>query len=370
MIQNRYLIILSFLYLILVLAVSNFFPFERGITYDDDYQRCLQTVTKRFELSEEEYFDLRTSPYFSVCYNSAYGDEIEYIAMAANLTSFEPYSLRPLFPKIIGYLVSSFVAYEDNKVDFFAGLYVANLLVNIFLLCVGSYVTFLTLINLTSNVFLKTVLPLIFVVNVGVIQTVNFFMLDVASYCFAAFAMYLTSKRNFLGLALAIGLGVLVKEVLIIYTICFIFLFYEKRSFLLKHLPLSILPILTFIILRLLSNVDPLSMQHGWNISEGEISLHYLTAHLKWGGIPFLIKVFSALGFPILILLSYYKNFKDYKFYIFLCLTMILLIIFANLLLASRVPRVVFIVYPFIAFIIATISNNKNQRSFNSSPSK
>jgi len=363
---NKSKILFSFLYVIFVISLSNFFYLERGITNGEERNLCLTELKNSFSLDEQEFNYLSTKSRLSnICQSNAGFDSIEYIKIAAGIKSFEPFSLRPIIPKLVGSIVSQFVEFNENKIRFIELAQLVSLVMNIFFLIFGTLFLYAAIRKITDDIFLHVILPLIFIINIGTFQTVSFFLLDVPSYFFASVIIYFTACRKPFYLAATIALGVLVKEVLIIYCLCFLFLFVSDKSIkFVKLTAYSLIPLLSFVMIRFLSETDLLSMQYGWNISEGEIKLDYLQNHLNWYGIPFLIKVFSALGFPILILLSYYKNFKNYKFYIFLCLIMILSIIFANLLLGARVPRVIFVIFPFIAFVIAIISN-KNKSSSN-----
>jgi hypothetical protein len=357
--KNKILYALTCIYFVAVIVISNFFLLERGISNINGFNDCFQTVIERFELTQSEAQNLRTKPYFTTCHNSAYGDEIEYIAIAAGLNAYEPYSLRPLIPKIIGSLVSLSVTYEKDKTSFFRNIFIVNQFLTVLFLLIGLIAIYYAVSRLTNISYLKLVLPSIFLINIGVYQTASFLMLDIASYSVAAICIYFTSNKNYFGLSLSIILGILIKEVLIIYSLCFILLFYQHRRFSLHQVLLSIFPIIFFVGFRIFSDVDPLSMQYGWDISKGEIKLHYMNGHLSYYAIPFLIKLFSVLGFPLIIFLSYHKNFKQNKFYICMFILMLASIILANLLLASRVPRVVFVVYPFLAFIIAKVASDE-----------
>ncbi|RXJ95815.1 hypothetical protein CRU94_04170 [Arcobacter sp. AHV-9/2010] len=333
------------------ISFSNFFVFERGIA-EVDLVNYSKPLVDMHELSNEG----KIKNFYVENFNSAYGDGTEYMKMALGEESFPPYSLRPFYPKFIGSIaeiIASILDKENTKATQLNLLQPVMSIFNSLFLAISTIFMFLAIKKYLDDELLSALLALGLIVNVGTIQTSQFFMLDVISYCVGAIAIYFFAYQRYLYLSITIGVGILVKEVIVIYSLLLLYPFILDKRKWIDALKLLIIPISIFVGLRLLMNVDPLSMQYGWNISKGEYKLNYLINHL--GGIKqaivFGIKVFFAFG--ILWFFAFSSLIYKEKKLIIILFLMLVAIIFANALLASRVPRVIFVMFPAIVILSA-----------------
>lgn len=335
----------------IIISFSNFFVFERGIANVNtvNYTEPLLNSKELSEIGKGEQFYIE---YF----NSAYGDGTEYMKMAIGKDSYPPYSLRPFYPKFIGSIagiLANAIDKENTKATQLNLLQPVMSVFNSLFLAIATIFLFLAIKKYLNDDLLSALLALGLIINVGTIQTSQFFMLDVVSYCVGAIAIYFFVYQRYLYLSITIGLGILVKEVIVIYSLLLLYpLILDKRKWI-NLFKLLIIPVGVFIGLRLLMNVDPLSMQYGWNVSKGEFKLNYLIGHL--GGIKqaiyFCIKIFFAFG--LLWFLAFNSFFSKKKKLILTLFFMIGAIIFATALLSSRVPRTLIVMFPVIAILSA-----------------
>lgn len=346
-----YIIIGILLNFSLYVSFSNFLIFERSINTqkENNYTKALLELKALSQTGKAKGF-------FVEEFNGAYGDSTQYMRMALGEESYPPYSLRPFFPKLVGYtalFVANIIDKENTKATQLNLLQPIMSFYNSIFLAITTIFLFLAIRKYLDDELISGLLSLGLIVNVGTIQTSQFFMLDVASYAIGAMAIYFFAQKKYWLLSITIGLGILVKEVIVIYSLLLVYPAFKDKKQLMYSVKLLSIPLAFFIGLRLFMNVDPLSMQYGWNISKGEIKLNYLINHL--GGIKqalaFSIKIFFTFG--ILWFFAFASFLSKEKKLIMILFLMILGIILANALLASRVPRVIFVMYPVFAIISA-----------------
>ena len=184
-------------------------------------------------------------------------------------------------------------------------------------------------------------------------------MLDSVSYSIGAIAIYFFTVKKYWHLSIAVAVGILFKEILIIYSILLVYPFLLNKNQFISCFKLLLIPFLVFTGIRLLMEVDPLSMNYDWDISKGEIKLKYINMHIGSlkNFLGFVIKLFITFG--VLWFLAFTSLIdKEKKLLLLLLFIVIFSVILANIILASRVPRVVFIVYPLIA-VLSAIGINK-----------
>lgn len=337
--------------------LSMSFPFEPGLSgFGSSYEECPA-------LALENGFSQ------SICLhrefsNTAWGDSFEYFSMAVGEDSHAPYSLRPLIPIILA-KVSSLTLSEtqitdkDRLFEHISNVMVyLNLLTGILLAVIPILVFKKLYLKASSNV---TLVVLTGVINFGVVQTAPFLMVDLASYLVFMCAAYFFFSRKIALLSLTACIGVLVKEISIILFIPLIALLLESNRKNILTLFYILLPFFVFVILRVMMNEDPMSMQYGWKISQGEISLHYLMFNL--GGfsnfIVFIIKVVSGLGGILVLAIYFHIKYSERNVFFTTTIMMVVAVIIANILLASEVPRVVGVVMPFLLFYTLYVLNHK-----------
>ena len=200
--------------------------------------------------------------------------------------SYPPYSLRPLYPKFLGFLAyqaALLIDHDNPKATQLNLLTPVMSIFNFLLLAISTVLLFLVLKKILEDELLCGLLALGLIVNPGTIQTAPFFMLDIVSYCCAAFAIYFFAFRKYFWLCLTIVIGLFLKEVLIIYSVLFIYPILLDRSQWFKYAKLFAVPLLFFVGFRVLMKTDPLSMQYEWDISKGDVRLDYLIGHIGDG---------------------------------------------------------------------------------------
>lgn len=176
-------------------------------------------------------------------------------------------------------------------------------------------------------------------------------MPDIASYAVAAGAALCFATARWGLMALVVALGVLVKDVLIVYSVLLLYPVLTGAGW--RRVLWAVLPLAVFVALRAGSGVDPLSVQYGWDVSRGDIRLDYLWNHLKTPHL-FLAKVAFALAAPIALAIWLAPPWREVlPWLVFAVLAGVLV---ADLLLASRVSRIVFVAYPALALLIAARS--------------
>ena len=353
--KRFYILLMILLNFSIFISYSLFFPLEKGII---SYVPGTDTnVDEAIAISEKGKFNF----FFNADKNSAYGDGVEYIKIALGEKSIPPCSLRPLLPRFIGFIagqLAQIVDKDNTKATQMNLLQPVMSFMNSVFLAIATLFLFLAIKKYLDDELLSGILAMGLILNTGTIQTSQFFMVDVVSCCIGAIIVYFFSQKKYFYVSIMIGLGVLVKEVILIYTILLIYPIINDKKQILKNIPLTFIPIIVFISIRLLMNVDPLSMQYGWNISKGEVKLSYLIQHVGTikSTIGFGLRVFFTFGVLWFFAFKAWA-YKDKKLIIILFL-MILAIIFANLLLASRVTRVISVMFPVIAILSAIgISN-------------
>lgn len=331
-----------FVQMAFTIVMGGFFPLEPAII--DPHSGPIELFRSTFGFMPEI-----TSEHFIEHFNSAYGDSYQYLLMATGEQSIPPYALRPFYPSIIGKTVSIFVDSQNDIMTFFKFIYLLNSTLNIAILVAGAFFLYHAVEKVCEDQFLSLAIASLFVCNIGTIQTAPFFMLDILSYSISALSVWLFINKRFWPLIICLSIGVLIKEVIVIFTLLPISMVLTEKKF--RMLALTFLPIFVFVFIRLFNGEDPLSMQYGWNISKGDISFHYAVSHLT-NPLIFIIKIMSALGSVII---GWYLVRQHIAFDLkVISILIFIAIITANILLASRVPRVIFIIYPILALAMAS----------------
>ncbi len=357
--RKRGLIIFALLFnLAIYISMSMFFIGEKGVNYlskEEMYSLNNNVSKKVFDLYISE--EGKGKGFFVENYNSAWGDGSHYMAMALGYDSIPPYSLRPFMPKLVGGIADFILLFK--KVDNYEATKLNILqpimsILNSILLAFATFLMFFIIKKFINDDLIAGIISMFMLINIGNIQTAQFFMLDSASYVVSALIMYFFVNKKYLYTSISIAVGLLVKEVMIIYGLLLLYPLISKDEKVLRVFLYGIIPLTVFVGIRIFMNLDPLSMQYGWNISKGEIKLGYFTSHL--GSLKaiifFAFKIFFTFGILWFFALLSIKIFDKKLLITFLLI--IIAIIFANALLASRVLRVIFVVFPIIA-ILATV---------------
>ncbi|MCF8034402.1 MAG: hypothetical protein K9K66_18395 [Desulfarculaceae bacterium] len=352
-----FLLLALLLNLAIYVSFANFFPLERGIARHGKIAAALSGESGK---DVQRLADKSKTGKFSFLYvepfNNAHGDGTQYMLQALGHQSYPPFSLRPLLPRAIGLLVNAVSWFIDGghnigtKINLFQPV---MSLLNSLVLALSVWLLFLAARKFLADELLCLAIALFVMINVGAVQTAQFFMLDVFSYGIGALIIWLFVGRRYLLMVAAICLGVLGKEILIAYLGLLLLPVLTGRKGRLNYLLLGLAPVAVFVGLRVFAGEDPLSMQYGWKVSQGGLSLKYLAMHFgSLGGfLKFAIKLLFALGLPLILALFAWKD-SDKALVATLSLV-VALVVAADVILASRVCRIVFAAYPALAILAA-----------------
>lgn len=272
--------------------------------------------------------------------SSFYGDSLNYMSMAMGYSSYEPYSLRPLYPKLIALISEArlFLGEEDKFRVYSSSFYLMNMLfffmsVILGVRLIGEYV---------QNSAVAVVLAVFSFLQLGYLKTLYAPMVDQPAVFMAILVVYLFVRGNLIWLAIASFLAVLTKDALIIFGILPGLALVFKRDFSMIGPCIAFLS--TFILLRVFSGVDPLSMQYGWEISKGDIRFDYIIHH--FGSVRGVFNWLTGLWFsfgPSLVLCFVLLVAKEVssrdRFILWGLFLVSLFFIFAQVLLAGQVAR-------------------------------
>lgn len=274
--------------------------------------------------------------------NFAREDARQYALMAWGQESYAPYSLRPLVPFLIS-VTSHLVSDSDDPAGFLNNLYISVYFWNFLFVAGAGLFTFLAVTRISRDALLGVGFGAVAIANVGNIQTASFLMTDPASYFFASLILYLVVSNRPLLAGISLGVGVLAKEIVIIFTLLLLISFFRGQRW--KSILAALVSGLSFVAVRLLNREDPLSVQYGWDVSRGDIRLDYLLLHAD-DPQRFLFRSLIALAGPLLVAILHIGRTP-------LGISVLMwsgtgLVVLSNLLLASGVTRVLQIALTFL----------------------
>lgn len=344
--------VMSFSYSI---TVSTNYTFEPGFFKQAD-ENCYE-YNKKIPLSDK-MCDHREF------LNYAAGDSIHYfmIAMGKDDLSHTPYTYRMLVPKSIGFISKVSLASDINKIDYNDLLFkrisqVVRLLnfISCFLLLFIPFYHFKDYFykKNTSSIFYT--IALMNLVNIGVLMTVPFFMLDIPTYVLFTLAASLFFRKKTLSLFILICVGIFLKQIVMVLLIPLWYLIIKNNKIsLILRLFLGFFPIFFFLTTRyLISGEFADQGQLEYDVIKNPLDFHYLKVHLfiEQGGIfNFLARVFSSIGFISIITIYLYGVLKENTEIFIVVILTSLAIVILNLLLASGVLRVAQVATPFLVF--------------------
>jgi hypothetical protein len=333
--------LLAVLFIQLAMAVSwgSLFPIEPAFT--TEARLAPAGIAERLGVSVETI----RHRLFVEEVNSGVADSTAYMIMAAGGEARPPYAFRPVVPALAGAVAGLAADPVADRDGFMLALFPAISTLNILFLLGTALLLRRIVLKAGGDEAVALAAAALAVANVGTIQTAPFMMVDVATYFCAALAVSLFQARQALALGLALAASVAVKEIMIVFAALLCAMALERRA--LGPLLLTVLPAAVFVGLRLAHGTDPLSVQYDWRISEGEIRLDLLRAHLSHLDFP--ISVALAIGGPLAAALLLAPRAPRAE--AAAGLAIVAAVIMANLLLASRVPRIVFVLYPVLVLM-------------------
>ena len=296
--------------------------------------------------------------------SSYYGDSINYFKMSMGDTSYEPYSLRILYPNLVGSIASNIISsfgLDEKKFSIYSLTFI---MLNYICFFFSVIISFKILRTFNIDELPAFTLSLIPFFQLGYLKMLQSPMVDAPAVLLALTFLFLLRNKNYFVATIISVIMILTKDSLIIFGIVPFILLLIERNYKL-FLPIVAMPCV-FVGLRLFSDVDPLSMQYGWEISKGDIRLKYLVSHLGSikGIINWLIGLWYSFG-PFLFLLILAKDSpkRESKIIAFILALTALLFIFAQVMLASRVARTLTpISIPVILFTIVIIYDWYNRK--------
>jgi hypothetical protein len=272
--------------------------------------------------------------------SSYYGDSLNYMSMAMGYGSYEPYSLRPLYPLLIRAISEGRIFLGEN--DRFFVYSSTFYLMNMFFFFLSVILGFKIVSKYVDEPIVAISISMISFMQLGYLKTLYSPMVDQPAVFMGMLFVYLFLNKNLVGLILASIVAVLVKDSLIILGVLPGLALVCGRNT--KMIWPCITFLSTFLLLRVFSGSDPLSMQYGWEVSKGEFRLDYLKAHLGsvYGIFNWLTGLWFSFGPSLIlcvILIFCQRVSSRDRFILVLLMLVSVTFMFAQLMLASRVAR-------------------------------
>lgn len=295
-------------------------------------------------------------------FSNFWGDIGYYLVQSKNVTkSIAPYKYRVL---------PTFIAFNIHRLTKLK-LPFSYLLMNILLVyLIGIIFTYFCKRSFQFTNLLSLFGGVLAITTVGLTRTLPFPMLEPATYFFFLLTIVaLKTKNDYLYVFSAIC-GVLSKEVLVVVGILYLlnnYLTATKKnitSFLIKVVPLSLLPFLAFAGVRLGLGGAALEVNYGFNILKGEFPTYGKRLLSIMGVLQLTIRVFLSFSLLWFGLLNATKDKFIYKNILFA----IPLIVLPTILLSGRIARVIgvlfpLIIIPFLFFLSEKYSNKLEQEN-------
>ena len=286
--------------------------------------------------------------------SSYYGDTENYIKMAKGDSSISPYKYRVLYPGLVGFISNFWFGSIDYIPIIYTSIFI-NYIICLFILMF----TFSYFKNFSDYPLL---ISLCILTSPGIFKTLPNLMIEIPSVLIMI--LILVNWKNKLILPFLLIIAMLTKEVFVLLSMPLFFWFFKNRSSL--YLFYSLIPPLIFVFFRIWFNDDPLSVNYGWKLSQGELNLHYLKD--KFGTLKSSIITLCRILFilsPFLLFFvkkysKYGRFFKQNLHWIFF----IMLVIISGLFLSSRLIRPWVIITPVIFYLVYTYNEKKSNISY------
>ncbi|MFX0087342.1 MAG: hypothetical protein ACFFAU_16960 [Candidatus Hodarchaeota archaeon] len=292
-----------------------------------------------------------TSSEFLTGFYTLRGDVEIYLEMASgNFDVIEPYRFRILVPLLTYFFHTLFNIEVVPLFIFINSLFLASTSILLYF--------YLDSFDFSLNErFLGSIL---FLLSSSVIRTSSFAVLEPATYFFAILIISSLKIKNYYLFLGSLILGILVKELLIIFIFVFLITYEWKKDFKTILIPVSItiFIVIFFSFERLLLGGDFGELSYGYNILAGQFPAYYQKLFNIGRLINWIFLVFITFNFMWYGLFTVWKD----KF-LFKSAIVIPIAIIAQLFLASRVERNIFVVFPIIipTFIILFRALTRNE---------
>lgn len=272
--------------------------------------------------------------------SSFYGDSLNYMALAMGHESYEPYSLRPLYPALVRFVSEArLLGMESNVFQVYSSsFFILNVIFFLLSILAGA--------NLISK-FINDEMTALFIsisafFQLGYLKTLYAPMVDQPAVFLAILVVHFSLNNKIFILTIVSVAAILTKDSLIIMgAVPAVMLLANKN---LKMLLPCVAFLVTFVALRIFSESDPLSLQYGWEVSKGDIRLDYFKSHFSSlkGVVNWLAGIWFSFGPSIVlcaVLLISKRPNKSIKILLVAMLCVALLFVFAQVMLASSVAR-------------------------------
>lgn len=275
-----------------------------------------------------------------------YQDAMNYVKMAMGDGSYEPYSLRVLYPKVIGWIAAPVNAVVGGsgarRVSTYALVFIAA---NVTLFLCSIFIAARFLVSEGLPAFEALTLATLAFLQLGFLSTLHSPMTDQASVFLTLCFLVLMERRRDIAVFVVATLMILTKDSLIILAAVPLVAFLFDRRWV--HLLVVASMGLVFVGLRVYTEVDPLSVQFGWNLSKGEVKTYIFLSH--FGSVPgiinWLLGLWSSFG-PALVVGPLLATRRDVvslvdRRRLLLVMGVSALFMAAQALLAGRIARTV-----------------------------
>lgn len=296
-------------------------------------------------------YDLPPDFYSRQFLNAAYDDSSDYMVAIAGEDATPPFKFRVAYIWLVAGLTSIISGCDTlrSPCGFDAVAYTAKLLNLIFII-----LTFAVIRNAAQPAQRDT--PLVIAIaasgalSFGAFLTSAFVMADALLGLVFALAAFFFASRRLFALTATICVGVLVKEIAIVLGLLIAWEFLrQRRAPAPVILGLCALPLATFVGVRVALGEDPLSLNYGWDVSEGYFEIRYVILHSKAYFIPFLTKTAFGIGLIGLFFVTTLRHRRRAAPELFAFAAVCAAVIIANLLLASGVIRIASVLAPMLS---------------------
>ncbi len=342
---------LTLLSLAFIMTFGNFFPVDAKNISDSYkyYEKESHWINTDPLLKEMKTRPMKIGEEFTM--SSHWGDQVAYMRMANNEITIPPYQFRVLYPFIISVAmdIERSVSDKFNKFNKYRLAQLNFWAFNYLFLILSIFVFYKILKKFTDDTTIIFAILILFTSQYAVLKTASFSMLDIFSYFMFLSTLYFLINKKFVLTGIFLMLSILAKESFIIWAPALMAMSFESKDK--KYFYLSLLPFIPFALVRLYYGFDALNVQYDWDVAHGEIKLHYLIGHI--GSIGGLINQFLGMFFAFGILWLYIGKVNVLKKYNlkYFFLTFLLLLLVAELMLSSRIARVLAPIFPLFALI-------------------
>lgn len=360
-------LILTLLSLAFIMTFGNFFPVDgknisNGYSFNGSIEDR-QLINNDPILYEKQSRLVRFGEEFIL--SSHWSDQVPYMRMANHEKTIPPFQFRVLYPFIISIAIDlekSVLGWNEkfNELDKYRLAQLNFWFFNYIFLLLSLLVFYKILKKFIDDKTIIFAILILFTSQYSVLKTASFSMVDIFSYFMFLSTFYFLINRKFILTGLLLILSILAKESFIIWIPALMAMAFESKDK--KYFYLSLLPIIPFTFIRLYYGFDALNIQYDWDVSHGEIKLNYLILHL--GSIGGMVSQFVGMIFAFGILWLYIGKvnvLKEYHLKYFF-LTFLTLLLVAELMLSSRIARVLAPIFPVFALIPVLYLSKSNEK--------